>query len=234
MRTLKRKLRRGHSPSKQLVIKTDRPWYWRVLVLAGILAAGYVLAFWQFNGVSLADMSSRALNITQQNHDLKQKVVLLESQYQVAKIAGEKLATDMAVMQEEVMRYKEDTEFYKSLLNENSNETGVKIRTFKILKTAQPRQYQYHLMLMQAGKVRNEVKARLSIKLDYELNNVKKRINIPIEDDTDEHHRIKFNTYRQLDGTFEVPENAQNAVLLLSFEDLSNGKVIEQQVKMPE
>ncbi len=115
MKPVKRKIRKHFGlTAKQVAVRSQRPWYYRWVLGAIILAAGYGTAYWQYaaGGQSTVEKLQRA---TLENQSLQTKVIQVERQIQIEQAALANLNKELNLVQDENIKIKEDLLFYKNM-----------------------------------------------------------------------------------------------------------------------
>lgn len=217
MRQWQRALKRRFGiTAPQVAVHTALPWYWRVAWLLLVLAIGYVAAYWQFVARHVFAMDRVAVQKLEDAQTLQVKVVRLESQLQVATAAQSNLAKEMAAMQDENMRVKEDVAFYKSILNEVGT-TGVpKIHSVKLSKGVRAGEYQYQILLVQSGRHDKVVQGGLQLVLSGMQDG--KPVMQHVEPVGQQKGiKVNFKYYQRIEGSFNVPPQTTPQTLQVQY-----------------
>lgn len=233
MKPIVRRIKRHFgATAKHVAIRSQRPWYWRLLVMGLLILFGYGLAYWQFVGGGFNAGSIK--NLRQQNQLLHANVVQIERQLQVERSAQASLAKEMSNVQDESMRLKEDVAFYKNILNDNDGAGDLKFYSFRLNKGAQPDRYDYHILLSQSGRHNNAVRGQLRFNLSSAQG--EKTALQPLTTDGDEVAMVKINFkyYQRLEGSLMVPNAAAGATVEVSFtENGASQPRISQKADLP-
>lgn len=116
MKPVKRKIRKHYGlTAKQVAVRSHRPWYYRWVLGAIILASGYGVAYWQYaaGGQSVVEKLEQ-MTIANQNYETK--VIQMERQIQIEKASQEKLNKELNTKQDENNKLQEDLLFYKNMM----------------------------------------------------------------------------------------------------------------------
>lgn len=235
MKRLSRRFKRHfNKPSKRVAIKSHRAWYWQVIAALILIALGYLLAYWQLTVAERLHPPMVAKPVVS-DRELLGKVVFAERQLQVQKAAQDNLARELAVVQEESIKLKENVAFYQSILEEGSGSDRVRLNRVQLEKTDQPGRYHYLVVLSQQGSHSKPVAGSLQFKLQS-VDMQGKAISVPLklEPDNAAQAAVKFRYYQRLEGSFALPDGITAETLEISF--LENGSKqpnITQQVKLP-
>lgn len=208
MKSLIRRFRQHFgATAKRVAVRSQRPWYWRLLLAGMLISLGYVLAYWQLIGGGLDADSMQGLR--QQSRTLQANVVRMQRELQFERSAQTNLAKELRNLQDESMRLKEDVAFYKNILNDNSGAGELKFYSFRVSKSTQPNHYDYYILLAQSGRHNPSVQGQLHLKLSSAQG---EKIALPLTEAGRVQPAIKINFkyYQRLEGSFAVP-NAETA-----------------------
>lgn len=213
---LRRIKRRFGISAPHVSVHTRRSWYWRYVGILVILAVGYATAYWQFVGRHAVPFDQVAARKVEDIQTLQTRIVQLESQLQVAIAAQSHLAKEMAVMQDENMRMKEDTAFYKSILSESGAAGVPRIHSVKLSKGAHPGEYQYQILLVQSGRHDKVVQGELQLLLNGMQDG--KPVTRHVEPEGQSKGiRINFKYYQRIEGGFTVPSQTVAQTLQVQY-----------------
>lgn len=231
---VRRRLKRHFGVSaKHVLVRSQRPWYWRPLVMGLLILSGYMIGYWQFAGGEFGSLLSNLERMARENQSMQAKIVQGERQLQVERAAQNTLAKELAGLQDEDMRLKEDVAFYRSILNENPGASELKFHSFKLSKGALDNQYDYHILLVQSGRHDKIVQGNL--KLTLGAMQAGKPVTLPLDDGTSARAiQINFKYYQRIDGSFIVPSNTTGHAVEASFIATgANQPKISQRVDLP-
>ncbi len=121
MKRVSRRLKRHFgATARRVAVRSQRPWYWQWLFASLLLFSGYLIGYWQFTGGDYSELRNRAERLARDNQSLQAKMVYSERQLQVEQATQSNLAKELAQLQDEDMKLKEDLAFYKSMLNDKA------------------------------------------------------------------------------------------------------------------
>lgn len=187
----------------RVAVRSEAPWYARAVYLLILFSIGYAVAYLQLVGRYPWDTAEAQ---AQENPQVLQtRIVQLERQLQVERAAQANLAKEMASMQDEGMRLKEDVAFYKSILAEGETPGVLKIHSVKLNRGVRPGEYQYQILLVQSGRHDKAVQGRLQLALNA-IQEGSPRI---LQVDAGEQQKgikVNFKYYQRIEGTFNVPQ----------------------------
>lgn len=216
MRRTLRRLRGRHARiAKPVAVRAKRPWYWLVLMVLVPLLAGYAIAYWQLSGKEELHAGVTAAQIQADNQAISQQLVLTERQLQIERATRSNAIKEMAALQDEILRLKEDVAFYKGILDESGSAGVVQLHSVKLAKGSKPGEYRYQILLVQNGRHDKLVRGRLRLVLQDSKGIVR-----DIEGASGRHNlMLSFKYYQRIEGTFNVPAGFQAQALLVEFSE---------------
>lgn len=215
---LRRGFKKQFGPlAPHVAVRPQLPWYGRAIVAFALVLLGYIVGYWQFAAGDLNILTSQVQQLALENQSLQAKIVHHERQLQVEQAAQANLAKELAVLQEEDMRIKEDIEFYKSILKVAPGATGeLKLHSFKLTRGSLANQYNYNILLMQSGKHDKLVQGQLNLVLSGTRGG--QPVILPVSGVTEaEGIKINFKYYQRVEGSFVIPDDVAGQALEASF-----------------
>jgi hypothetical protein len=237
VRQVTRQIKRHFGASAtQVAIRSQRPWYWQPIIGLGLILFGYLLAYWYLAGGEFTSLHQSVQLVREENLRLQARVVHGERQLQVERVAQENLAKELARLQDEDMRLKEDVAFYQNILKENTatGASEVKMHSFKVSKGAKQGQYDYHILILQSGRHDKIVEGNIKLVLTGIQDG--KSVTIPLELDqpSTQALKINFKYYQRVDGTFSISNGFAGQAIEASFIEIgANRPKITQKVDFP-
>lgn len=233
-RTLRRLSGRNRRLAKPVAVKAQRPWYWRGLMVGVPLVAGYAIAYWQLSGHEAFQAIAASSEIQAENGAISKQLVLTERQLQIERATRSNAIKEMAALQDEILRLKEDVAFYKGILDESGTAGVPQVHSVKLTKGPQPGEYQYQILLVQSGRHDKMVKGRLRLVLQAMQDG--KNVVHNIADAAGQHNQtVSFKYYQRLGGRFNVPAAVHAQALLVEFSEPGKKQPqLTQVVKLPE
>lgn len=202
--------------ARQVAVRPQLPWYWSAFWVIALVLLGYLAGYGQFAAGDLNSLSDKVEMLTQENQSLQAKIVHNERQLQVERAAQDNLAKELAALQEEDMRIKEDIEFYKSILKVTPGAGELKLHSFKLTKGTAPNQYTYNILLMQSGKHDKLVQGHLNLILGG--TRAGEPVTVPVDGaPATQGIKINFKYYQRVEGSFTIPEDITGQTLEASF-----------------
>lgn len=222
MKRIARTLRQHFgAPYRNVAVRAAFPWYGRLLGVIGLVVLGYFVGYAKYSGDGVAQLREQLNKLTEENNSLRTQSIHVESQKQVTQVAQNDLAKDMAVLQEENGKLKEDVEFYKSILEDGSSVGVLKLHSFKINKSVRPGEYDFRLLLIQSGRHEKSVQGSLQLLLTGTQDG--KAVSIPVDPPTGGRgFKINFKYYQPVEGSFTVPDRASISNIQAKFYSLGS------------
>ncbi|HYD34011.1 MAG TPA: DUF6776 family protein, partial [Methylophilaceae bacterium] len=129
-----------------------------------LLMLGYAAGYWKFAAGDLSELNQHVQTLTMENQALRAKIVHHERQLQVEQAAQANLAKELAALQQEDMRIKEEIEFYKSMLKITPGAASeLKLHSFRVTKGELENQYIYNILLTQPGQHEKVIQGELNL-----------------------------------------------------------------------
>lgn len=235
MKRIARTLRHHFGASyRHVAVRAAFPWYGRLLGLASLVLLGYLIGYAMYSGEGVAQLREQVSKLHDDNRALRAQSIHVESQKQVNQVAQNDLAREMAILQEENGKLKEDVAFYKSILEDGSSVGVLKLHSFKISKSAQPGKYDFRLLLIQSGRHDRNVQGSLQMFLSGVQDG--KEISLPVDaGGGGRGFKVNFKYYQPIEGSFSIPERAPlNSVLVKVYTSGSSEPKLTQSVVLPQ
>ena len=117
MRPVDRRVRRHFGlTARRVAVRSQRPWYFQVLMALLFMVLGFSLAYWLLHDAENFD--EKLKQTTLENRDLETRLVGAQRELQVELATNNNnLAKELASVQDENIKIKEDIFFYKNMLN---------------------------------------------------------------------------------------------------------------------
>ena len=95
-------------------MRSQRPWYFRVLLAVICVGFGFALAYWILHDTE--NLHVKLQQIMLENKELEVKLVGAQRELQVELATNNNLAKELASVQDENIKLKEDLFFYKNMV----------------------------------------------------------------------------------------------------------------------
>lgn len=234
MRRLRRGLRR-HSgiAARRVSVRTAWPWQWRLAMALLLLGLGYGLGYWNHAGSNRNQLEQTMQRLQAENQAMQAGIAQVERRLQVEHAAQSNLAREMAALQDEGIRLKEDVAFYQSILAE-SGATGVpRLHSVKLSKGIHAGEYQYRILLVQSGRHDRTVQGNLLLLLNATQSGrpITERIETAGQG---KEIKVDFKYFQRIEGTFSVPSGMDAQSVQVQFTETGGAKAkLSQTVNLP-
>jgi hypothetical protein len=117
MKPVRRKIRRHFGlTAKQVAVRSHRPWYFQVFMAIFFIILGFGIAYWMLHDNESEIVRQQLQLTTQENKDLQTKLVGAQRELQIELATNNNLAKELASVQDDNIKIKEDLFFYKNML----------------------------------------------------------------------------------------------------------------------
>ncbi len=119
MRPVDRRVRNYYGlTAKRVAVRSQRPWYFRALLAILCVALGYAIAYWMMRDTE--NMREKLYETKLANKELEIKLVGAQRELQVELATNNTLAKELASVQDENIKIKEDLFFYKNMVSKRA------------------------------------------------------------------------------------------------------------------
>jgi hypothetical protein len=123
--------------------------------------------------------------------------------------AQEQLARQVAALEVEGNKLREDLAFFESLLPARAGAKGVVIRSFRVQPEGTPNEHRYRLLVQQAGKPEQDFAGTVQLQVNYTQGGRSFALAIPeAQAPADSALKLAFRHYQRLEGSFTLPDCA--------------------------
>jgi hypothetical protein len=238
---LKLWMRKLSAGAPSVTVRPTMPWPFRVLlavlVLTFSVAAG--LALYEYlrslGGPTrdelvgeITDLRARLAAASNDRARLTAQVTTQDTQMKVDRAAQEQLAKQVAALEVEANRLREDLAFFESLLPARAGAKGLVIRSFRVQPEGGPNEHRYRLLVQQAGKPEQEFIGTVQLQVNYTHAGRNFALSIPeAQGSADSAPRLAFRHYQRVEGSFTLPAGAIARSVLVKI--ISGGQTQVQQ-----
>jgi len=121
MKPIRRKIRSHFGlTAKQLAIRSHRPWYFRWIAAMVFMSIGATLTYYILHDEDIDALRLRMQHVEQENKDLHVKLIGAQQALQVELATNNNLAKELATVQDDNLKVKEDLVFYKNMLGKKT------------------------------------------------------------------------------------------------------------------
>jgi hypothetical protein len=100
-----------------VAVRSKRPWYFQTSLAVLFVVFGFVMAYWLMHDGENRNILQRSEQIALENKALQTKLVGAQRELQIELATNNNLAKELASVQDENIKIKEDLFFYKKMLN---------------------------------------------------------------------------------------------------------------------
>lgn len=206
-RTLHRLRRRG-PVDRRVSIRAQHPWYVKAVAVLLLLTLGYGVAYWQ--------LAQRHAAVSPQGEAFVAQIAGVERQLQLERATRDNIAKEMALLQDENMRLREDVAFYKGIMSERSGAGALQLQRVQFTRGGQPGEYGYRIALVQRGGKGKAISGSLRLTVQ----GMQQGQRVSAEADLGGAQKglaINFKQQQQLEGVFSLPAALQAQSLRVEF-----------------
>jgi hypothetical protein len=123
MRPVDRRVRNHFGlTARRVAVRSQRPWYFQALLGMICAALGFGLAYWLLHDSKneSEDVKTQLQQTTLDNKELEIKLVGAQRELQVELATNNNLAKELASVQDDNIKLKEDLFFYKNMIGKKS------------------------------------------------------------------------------------------------------------------
>ena len=118
MKPVRRKIRRHFGlTAKQVAVRSKRPWYFQASLAVLFVTIGFASAYWIFQGGENKSIRQQSDQVVLENKLLQTRLVGAQRELQIELATNNNLAKELASVQDENIKIKEDLFFYKNMLD---------------------------------------------------------------------------------------------------------------------
>lgn len=144
-------------------------------------------------------------------------------QLQIDQTAYRELRQQLQESNEQITRLGSELKFYRSIISPSDGESGVKVQELRLDPTGAARQYRYRLTLIQALDHEKPVSGVVRFEIEGSQQDSSRTLSIPGEGD--DVISAEFKYFRNLGGTFTLPEGFVPTGIKVIFEREAGGAV---------
>ncbi|HAJ71328.1 MAG TPA: hypothetical protein DCO68_04550 [Methylophilaceae bacterium] len=121
MKPIRRKFRSNFGlTAKQVAVRSRRPWYFQIMLAAGFICLGFGLGYWVLHDEDIVIVRQKMKQTQIENNDLQIKLVGAQRALEVELATNNNLAKELASVQDENLKIKQDLVFYKNMLGKKT------------------------------------------------------------------------------------------------------------------
>lgn len=205
----------------KVAVRTHVPWHWRALLLVGVISLSLALAVWmydvgrRFAGFYSQESDQKIDLLASRVHELEGELSKLrqvanagDSNVQIERSAKERLAHQVAQLEQDNASLKEDLAFFESIVpGSESVDAGLKINRLRIEPEADSGRYKYRLLIVvEGGRQAREFRGNLQFSLKVQQAGKDVMMTYPKEGDPiPARFRLEIKRFLRTEGVFELP-----------------------------
>lgn len=156
-----------------------------LLLILLIPLAFYAGTWWQAHKpqVSLSEAQpsqARVAELESELDQLRQRLTVVGSGEKLAQQANEQSRLTIKLLEEQIYKQQQDLAFYKGVLAPASRREGLRVRTFELQATDDPRHFRYKVLLSRVGKGDTALAGQLLITVEGRQDG--KAVSLPLAD----------------------------------------------------
>lgn len=158
------------------------------------------------------ELSAQLTDLRQENEALKRQIAILDRSSAVDQQTGAELQETLTALRQRVAQLEEDVLFYRQVVEEETEETGLVIGQLDIDATRSPDRYRYKLVMRQQDADGDTyLTGHVNFNLVGQLQD--QRVILPLrdlsefEDELD--IRLRFKYFQNIEGELALPEGFQ-------------------------
>ena len=186
----------------------------------------------EFVEIDGEEFGAQIENLTGENTELRRQITMLDRSSMMDQKVNETDQQTIRRLQDQLSRLEQDLTYYKNVVSEQTDDTGLTISKWSLVPTSQPSRYRYQLAVRQkdadgdtylTGHVNVELVGTQDGKITvYSLNEVSEQ-----QEQMDIKLRFKF--FQNVEGDLTLPENfLPDHVRIIGIESAPIKKMIDQ------
>jgi hypothetical protein len=223
--TLRRLRGRFGIAAPRVAVRTHVPWYWRLLAAVLVLALGLAMAGWiydagrRFAGFDRSESESEITALRDRVAQLEEESARVgalanagESHLQIERTTREQLTRQVALLEEENVRLKENLAVFENLASGGAKGEAISLSRLSIEPDGANGRYRYRLLAARQGlRTNQDFKGELQFYLTVQQPGGESAMMIlPKPGDADAaRFSVVFRNFRSLEGNFQVPPEAK-------------------------
>jgi hypothetical protein len=208
----------------RVAVRTHIPWYWRGLAIVVMSAIALALAGWiydmgrRFAGFDsslsaqeVATLRSRVEELQAERLRLRGAADASESKIQIEQTTLRQLTAQVATLERENARLREDLAAFENLVQGEGKSGGLVLSRFRVEPTTTPGQYRFHLLAALNGANKsNEFNGVLRLIATVQEGGRDANIQVPGPNDpAAAQYQVTIKHFRKLEGVFAIPPGSR-------------------------
>lgn len=177
----------------------------------------------EFLDAELAAARNKLEEMRRKLDETRSSLTKVTRQLQIDQTAYRELREQLEESNEQINRLGSELNFYRSIISPSDGESGVKVQELRLDPTGTDRQYRYRLTLIQALDHEDSVKGVVRFEIKGSEQDSGRTVSVP--GDGEEVISAEFKYFRNLAGTFTLPEGFMPTGIRVIFEGEEGGTV---------
>lgn len=146
--------------------------------------------------------------LEKENEELRLRVATAEQSLTIGEQAGEKVRAELVARESRIAELQQEISFYRGIMAPADGSEGVSIGRFSISQTADPRRYQYKLLVQQSATRHSLVNGRATFTVVGSQDGQPKRFPLSeLSQQVDsETIPLRFKYFQNIEGELHLPE----------------------------
>ncbi len=180
------------------------------------------------------DLQNQVARLETENQQLRDALARAERTLQMDKTSYQELDRSLKASGEEIVRLREELNFYRNIISPPNKQSGLRIQSLKVERTADAKNmYRYKMVLIQALKHDFPVngRARFEIRGTHAGENTVLRF----PEATDEPISFNFKYFQDIEGEFKLPDGFSPQWIKVNVTSRGrNAQTVEQTYPWPQ
>ena len=229
------------------IIYTFRPW--RNIAIVVLLCIFSMLAGWfggkqeksilRFRYTQMEDrlsmisesykwLAQEKNNLLEENQILNTSLVQLEQAGDIDKESIQQLKTDLSALEDQMFQFREEINFYRSVIDSSQSATGLEIQGIHIRPLNNPGQYQYKTVLTNLSKKNDTADGWMDIFIEGSGDD-KKKLSLSLADilvDEGAEFSFSFKHFKVFSGQIRLPDSFTPERSIIHLKTKKDGKLL--------
>jgi len=208
-----------------------------VIILGGAALYNYGLSSAGFESL-IANRQQEGLqesiaSLREENTQLKESLARAQRTLQMDQAAYSELNQSLKQSAAEIVKLREDLNFYRNIISPANKKEGLRIQSFNIDKTGEKNSFKYKLVLIQALK--HDYLVRGIANLEVTGLQAGKRVKIKFPGESEKKIDVNFRYFQEINGVMKIPGNFEPISINIKVATRGrNSTTIEQNYNWPE
>jgi len=145
--------------------------------------------------------------LKEETRTMQQRIVALERSVQIDKSALQRLKEEISATQDDRLKLEEELIFLRGMVSKDDEKEGLRIRSFRIARTAGEDSYHYRFTITQTLGENDHLRGRIRIRLSGKQDGEAVTLELAeIDPDQQDSLKMGFKHFQDVEGIIELPE----------------------------